>query len=76
MNQLEKIHRSVTSLELSKYDLKLSFKDLKLFSLGQKKTEKGHDKSIQICKRLLKKSNKLLSVFTGVAREEKDSKCS
>lgn len=49
-------------------------KDLKLFSLKQKKTEKGHDKSIQICKRLLKEEgNKPFSMFTGVAQEEKDS---
>lgn len=44
---------------------KLSLKDLQLFSLKKKKTETGHDKSIQMCKRLLKEvSNKLLSLFT------------
>jgi len=54
--------------------LKLSLKGLKLFSLKQKKTEKGHDKSIQICKRLLKEEgNKLFSLFTGVAQEEKNT---
>lgn len=51
---------------------KLSLKELKLFSLNKKR---GHDKSLQICKRLLKdESNKLFSMFIGVW-QEKSSKC-
>lgn len=76
MHQLERIYKSVKSLETYNYTLKLSLEDLKLFSLKQKKTEKGHDKSIQIRKRLMKEEgSKLFSMFTGVAREEKASKC-